>query len=455
MTTFRTSLTTLALACALAPALAASAQSTTAAKPASPTPEQRKELDAARDELQRAAKRLAELSSRYGGVGFGGQGFDIESFAPSRPVIGVLLAPEPQGGVRISGITPGGAAASAGLRSGDRLLRVNGKPIAGDNAEARVDGARALLQDLDDKTPVKLTFARDGREQEASVTPKRDARMMVFSSDGDGPGERVVIRRIGDGKLEIDGETIELPQIVGRQGKAGTPHVFAFTHGDEAGANVERRVIRIECKGEDKAECEKRAIAHADQGRHGGVHADGAEVHRILMRGDCKPGEDCKGRSLLSEAFRWSGLNLASVDAQLGRYFGTDKGVLVLSAGPVLDTLQAGDVILRVDGKSVATPREVMDALRGKPADSTVPVDYLRDRAAGSARIKVPAQGRLPALGGVDIGAIDLDIDAIGAIGAMPGARVHRRMIMVDKDGKVTTFEDGDKADEKTDDKAD
>ena len=96
--------------------------------------------------------------------------------------------------------------------------------------------------------------------------------------------------------------------------------------------------------------------------------------------------------SLLSEAFRWSGLNLASVDAQLGRYFGTDKGVLVLSAGPVLEALQAGDVILRVDGKAVATPREVMDALRGKPADSTVPVDYLRDRAPGSAKIKVPEQ---------------------------------------------------------------
>jgi len=27
----------------------------------------------------------------------------------------------------------------------------------------------------------------------------------------------------------------------------------------------------------------------------------------------------------------------------------------------------------------------------------------------------------------------------------MPGARVHRRVMMIDKDGKVTRFEDGDK----------
>lgn len=441
MTTLRTSLTTLAIACMLAPAFTVLAQSPASPKPAGPTPEQRKELDAARDDLQRAAKRLAELSSRYGAHGPGGHafdrhGFDMETFAPSRPVIGVLLAPEPQGGVRISGVTPGGGAATAGLRSGDRLLRVNGKAIAGDTPEARVDSARTLLQGLDDKTPVRLAYARDGREQEVGVTAKRDARMMVFSGDGQGPGERVIIRRIGDGKLELDGETVDFRGGAAWQGAPGEPHVFAFSTGDKDGPHVERRVIRIECK-DGKAECEKRAAAHAGPGKHAGAHGDAAEVHRVIVRGDCKPGEDCKSRNLLSEAFRWSGLNLASVDAQLGRYFGTDKGVLVLSAGPVLDALQAGDVILRVDGKPVATPREVMDALRGKPADSTVPVDYLRDRAPASAKIKVPEQGRMPAFGTIDIEGMP----------AMPGTRMHRRMVMVDQDGKVTTFEDGDKAD--------
>jgi membrane-associated protease RseP (regulator of RpoE activity) len=90
-----------------------------------------------------------------------------------------------------------------------------------------------------------------------------------------------------------------------------------------------------------------------------------------------------------AEAFRWNGLNLASVDNSLGRYFGTDRGVLVLSTGE-LAGLQAGDVIQKIDGKAVDTPREAMDVLHDKPADALVLVEYLRDRKVASTRVKVP-----------------------------------------------------------------
>ena len=113
------------------------------------------------------------------------------------------------------------------------------------------------------------------------------------------------------------------------------------------------------------------------------------EIRREVVRigADCD-GKDCKAPRLLS-AFRWNGLNLAAVDPQLGRYFGTDRGVLVLSTGEI-DGLQAGDVIQRVDGKPVGTPREVMDALREKPDDAKVAVAYLRDRKTGSTQVTVP-----------------------------------------------------------------
>src|SRR3546814_6262145 len=71
--------------------------------------------------------------------------------------------------------------------------------------------------------------------------------------------------------------------------------------------------------------------------------------HEIIRIG---PGTACKGKDCgtpaLMSAFRWNGLNLATVDKQLGRYFGTDHGVLVLSNGE-LAGLQAGDVIQRID----------------------------------------------------------------------------------------------------------
>ncbi|HTM95824.1 MAG TPA: PDZ domain-containing protein, partial [Croceibacterium sp.] len=102
----------------------------------------------------------------------------------------------------------------------------------------------------------------------------------------------------------------------------------------------------------------------------------------------CK-GEHCK-MPVIADALRWNGLNLASVDGGLGRYFGADDGVLVVSTGPELQGLQAGDVIRTVDGKAVKSPRDVMDALRGRDAGSKVAVGYLRDRKAGNTQVTVP-----------------------------------------------------------------
>src|SRR3546814_6502125 len=112
--------------------------------------------------------------------------------------------------------------------------------------------------------------------------------------------------------------------------------------------------------------------------------------HEIIRIG---PGTACKGKDCgtpaLMSAFRWNGLNLATVDKQLGRYFGTDHGVLVLSNGE-LAGLQAGDVIQRIDGKAVASPREAMAAMGAKPGGAKVTVDYLRDqigRASSMGRV--------------------------------------------------------------------
>ena len=384
MTRSRTSLLALAVAAALPLAGAVHSQSAPAA-PMSPTPPaapaapkpptaaQQKEIDAARADLERAAKRLAELTGHRVGPGFGpgfGPHFMRDAGGmPARPVIGVLLAPDADAGVRIAGVTPDGAAAAAGLKTGDRLLRIGGKPIAGQSPEARVESARTLLQGTDEKTAVKLTYARDGREADVSVTPKLDPRIMIFTGDGGmmRPGGSVIVRRIGD-RTEVQADAIDMAMPDGMAPPPGDRDVQVFTFtgdGPAADGRAEHRVIRIECKGGGQ-DCAQ----HATMGGFA-PHAPGGERR-------------------LAEAFRWNGLNLASVDAKLGRYFGTDKGVLVLSTGPALENLQPGDVIQRVDGKPVDTPRAVMDALRGKPADSSVPVDYLRDRKSASAKIRVP-----------------------------------------------------------------
>lgn len=379
--------TTLALALGMALAGTAIAQT-------APTAAQQKELDSARANLDQAAKRYAELSRKYGGAD---APIRIEKRTLRKPVIGVLLAPDETSGVRIAGVTPDSAAASGGLKSGDRIVRIDGKAIDAATGPARVDQTRELLAAADAKTPVKLAFERDGKQQVVSLTPKVGDRLMVLPRGA-----------LADGNLKVfTGEDGEIEVLADRM-QFGDAARVAEVHARVAAGDARR------------------------QAQWAAAIAPDVRTEIIRLGSDCK-GDDCK-LPVLAEAFRWNGLNLAAVDAQLGRYFGTSEGVLVLSTGKDLEGLQAGDVIRRIGGKAVANPREAMEALRAQPAEGKVAVDYLRDRVAGSAQVSVPKA--LP----FSLPRVAMAPRAAG----VPGSIEKRRMVFVDADGKVQTFEDGD-----------
>lgn len=360
-----------------------------------PTPTQQKELDAARAQLDQAAQRYAELSRKYGDD----HGpIRIEKRIQRTPVIGVVLATDEQAGVRIAAVTPGSAAAGAGLKSGDRITSVDGTRMDAASAEARVQQARELLAARDAKAAVRLGYERDGKPATLSLTPRVDDRVMVLQGpggarfDGDvAPGGDGDVRRISVDRIQLD---------------AGEARMHAPTaRGERIGARERTDWVMV---------------------------APDVRTEVIRLGSDCK-GEDCKF-PMLAEAFRWNGLNLASVDGGLGRYFGASKGVLVLSTGKDLDGLQAGDVISSIAGKEVSTPREAMDALRAQPAGGKVAVDYLRDRTPGTAKVSVPEslQIKLPRA--------PVAPRAPGS----PGRVEHRKMVFVDQDGKEQAFDDGD-----------
>lgn len=382
----------LSKALALALGLAAGAAAAQDAPKAPPTPQQKQELDAARSALDKAAERYADLAARYGGAD---RLVRIERNALRKPVIGVVLAADEQAGVRIAGVTPDSAAAAAGLKSGDRLLSIDGKRVDAADAAARVAQARELLSALDAKTAVTLGYERAGKPGSVAVTPKVGERVLVVPHGGawfDG-NTRVFLG--GNGSFDIGADHMD--------GELAAPARIAIT----------------------------KALASADGARRGGelAFAIAPDVRREILRlgSDCE-GKDCK-LPALAEALRWNGLNLAAVDAQLGRYFGTDTGVLVISAGKDLEPLQGGDVILKIAGKPVASPREAMELLRAQPADGKVAMDYLRDRRPASAQVAVPKALPFPAL--------HLEAPVAGE-----GTNV-RRVMVVDKDGKTRTWEGG------------
>lgn len=299
------------------------------AQAATPEAKAAAELERARAELADAAKRVAELSREAHQARI----VDVERIRSEgkRARLGIVMGTEPgEAGVRIAAVTPEGPAAKAGLRSGDQLLSIDGKTINAKGSKA-IDQARELLGDLKVDQKVRLGYQRDGKAATATVTAGDAARVMMFSS-----GEN------WEFKFEDDIERAhQLHELIERQAQ---PLI------------------------------------------HPGIEM---EIARMATA-PCPPGaDDCKP-TVLAQAFRWNGLNLASVDAKLGRYFGTDRGVLVLSGGQGLEALEPGDVIQRIGDKDVATPRDAMRALRDQDAGEKLQVQLLRDRKTRTVQVTVP-----------------------------------------------------------------
>ena len=85
------------------------------------------------------------------------------------------------------------------------------------------------------------------------------------------------------------------------------------------------------------------------------------------------------------------GLQLAEIDAGLGEYFKTDRGVLVLKAKADNDLqLESGDVILQVGGTEVNSPAEFMRALRDFDSGDEFELDIKRKRKDRTLKMVMP-----------------------------------------------------------------
>jgi hypothetical protein len=89
----------------------------------------------------------------------------------------------------------------------------------------------------------------------------------------------------------------------------------------------------------------------------------------------------------------WGDLKLVSLNADLGEYFGTKEGVLVLKApADSALPLRGGDVITSIGGRKPANPEHAMRILRSYEKGETVSIDVLRKQKRISLTWKVPAR---------------------------------------------------------------
>jgi S1-C subfamily serine protease len=74
-------------------------------------------------------------------------------------------------------------------------------------------------------------------------------------------------------------------------------------------------------------------------------------------------------------------LELAPLNSDLGRYFGTEEGVLVISAPKDSALgLRGGDVVLAVDGREASSPSKLLKILRSYESGETFKLDIMRNR---------------------------------------------------------------------------
>jgi C-terminal processing protease CtpA/Prc len=87
----------------------------------------------------------------------------------------------------------------------------------------------------------------------------------------------------------------------------------------------------------------------------------------------------------------WGGIELVSLNADLGEYFGTREGVLVVKAsGDSTLPLKGGDVILAIGGRKPTSPEHAMRILRSYDSGETVTIDVQRKQKRATLTWKVP-----------------------------------------------------------------
>lgn len=253
----------------------------------------------------------------------------MPGFSLRRVRIGVVVRTRPADtdtiGAFLDAVTPGGPAAGAGLRAGDIITRFGTTPLAA-KPGAVAPGTRVpnpglrlveLVAQLQPNDTVTVDYRRGSARQRAKVVAAADPENLVVVT---GEGGNYGFRALPGGEE-------------------------FWISGPEA---AESRAVEL-------------ALRRSQAGRSAW---SGGE-----------PPMPMRWRTRLFD------LELAPVNPQLGSYFGTTEGVLVVDlpdSAPL--GLKAGDVILTVDSRKVTGPSQFLRVLASYDDDEPIQLEVMRQK---------------------------------------------------------------------------
>lgn len=304
-----------------------------AATPTPPPPASGSTTNAAIEkEMSDLQARIGELAERMAALSLK-VGNDASATAlryladTNRGMLGVAVDPDDDG-IHVDAVTPGGPAERAGLKAGDVITAINGKAMSWDDASL----------------PAGLLNS-----------------MTAFSDLKAGAPVKLTVLR--------DGKVLHLTATPERL--SGSDWQATVRAAERAAQAASAQVNSPEFQTQIRQQ-----IAEALD------HASGATRSAIkISHGG--PGWDITAP--------WWGLNLASLSPELGQYFGTDKGALVLSRDAKrYPALEPGDVITQVGSTPVTGPQDAMRAFLGAPTDKPVEVTVRRHGKSVTLAFKAP-----------------------------------------------------------------
>lgn len=147
--------------------------------------EREQKLDAARKRLDEAAREVAELSMQISQAEMPrfAHAFRTQGFG-SRAMLGVNIGSGKEGerkdGVELLSVSPGGAAAEAGLKTGDVIVELKGKSLKQSGDESPREKLLAVMRDVNPEEKVAVRYVRDGKTASATVVARPVDRLFTM-----------------------------------------------------------------------------------------------------------------------------------------------------------------------------------------------------------------------------------------------------------------------------------